>query len=44
MKHALTAAALAALLCACASADRQGSSQVYGEIKTGIETSHTSVK
>ena len=36
----LTAAVLTLSLAACASGSGQGSSQMYGEIKAGVETSH----
>lgn len=40
MLKILTAAVLALSLAACASGGGQGSSQMYGEIKAGVETSH----
>ena len=40
MLKILTAAVLALNLAACASGSGQGSSQMYGEIKAGVETSH----
>ncbi|WP_373740924.1 hypothetical protein [Neisseria sp.] len=43
MKTLLTSSLLI-LLSACSSVSDSGSSQMYGEIKTGIETSRTTVK
>lgn len=40
MLKILTAAVLALSLAACASGSGQGSSQMYGEIKAGVETSY----
>ena len=40
MLKILTAAVLTLSLAACASVSGQGSSQMYGEIKAGVETSH----
>ena len=40
MLKILIVAVLALSLAACASGSGQGSSQMYGEIKAGVETSH----
>ena len=40
MLKILTAAVWILSLAACASGGGQGSSQMYGEIKAGVETSH----
>lgn len=40
MLKILTAAVLTLSLAACVSVSGQGSSQMYGEIKAGVETSH----
>ena len=40
MLKILTAVVLTLSLAACASVSGQGSSQMYGEIKAGVETSH----
>ncbi|WP_267897811.1 hypothetical protein [Neisseria chenwenguii] len=38
---ALYTAALALLLAACSATSGNGSSEIYGEVKTGVETVHT---